>query len=151
MNKQGVGPSLTISIIAVAAFVMAIILIQNFSNGFYNDNALIINTGYNNVYTNINNTGTADLNRVTNTLNANGSSIVSTAISGIGTSLNAFAIGLGAINTLISLPTTVMSILLLVTEQMPAVGALLWFMTFAISIYLLMKVVQALRGTINEA
>jgi hypothetical protein len=148
MNNKGVGPSLTVTIIAVFAFVIAISLIWTMTEDFNTDNGLTFDSQYSDIYDNIS-ASTDDLQNISTGLS--NTNIITAAISGISSSLGAFAIGMGAITLLLQLPTIVMNIITPIMSAFPGLGLLFTFILFAVIVYLSMKGVQALRGTLNEA
>ena len=153
MNKNG--KTLTTLVIAALAFITVISLAIIANDEFYigipavaQNNSGIYNSSLNylsnqtNMQIGILNPLSPSTNFLTDVFKS-GVTIFTTAV-----------IGLNTLKTFLILPAILIGIFQNISSTLPLGGAalpLLWFFTSAATIYIVMKFIQAIRGTINEA
>lgn len=151
MNKQGRGPSLTFLLIAIMAGVTAVILLSSFYSNFTNLNGYSYDSTYNSTINNITSSATG-LNNLANNIESSGrnETLVQQLWSGGVNFYNTLTLGISTIGqTLALLP--IMNALIETLGVIPAVSLLLGFFTSSIVVFFIYKMIQAKRGSLQEA
>lgn len=151
MNNRGANPNLTWIVIGLAVFIAVIALAASAYNGFTAENNIYQWNSSTRALDNISSmvTDQNGLNGINTALRQNQFSLVKNAIGGIASSLNAFMIGFGAISLLLQMPQLVQTTFDVITSVIGVPSALLWLISFVITFYIIMKIIQAYRGTIS--
>lgn len=148
MNRRGAGTNLTFLIIAIAAFVATITLVSTAYVQFANDNGASIDPVYLAAYNNISSKQN-DLNTLEGSLTS--VSLITALPTIASTFFNSIGFGLTAITNFFSLLTIIPSIINTVSGATGLPSPLVWFAIFAVSIFVAMKILKAIRGTPEEA
>jgi hypothetical protein len=153
MNNRG--KTLTTLVIATLAFITVISLAIIANDDFYSG---IIPTGQND--SGIYNSSLGNLSDTTNMqtgilnpLSPSTNFFADVFKSGV-TIFTTTMIGLNTLKTFLTLPGILIGIFQNIGSTLPlgsSAAPLIWFFTSAASIYIVMKFIQAVRGTINEA
>lgn len=149
MNNKGAGTNLTFLIIGIAAFVVVITILTSAYVEFKTTNGASVDSEYLATYNNI-----SDKRSDLNELEEDVTSVnVITSLPVIASSfINSLAFGLTAITNMFSLLTIIPSLINTISERVAFLPAeLIWFAIFAITIFIAMKILKAIRGTPEEA
>ena len=157
MNNRGSAPTITWIVIGLAVFIAVIALANSAYQDFALSNGVLTHSpGYdalNNISNLINDNSKDSLNGINTQLRGSDGlfGIVTSTVSGIGSTLNAFMIGFGALSLLLRVPQLLTVTFTSVTAGFGGVipYALSWLILFVITFYVIMKMIQAYRGTIN--
>lgn len=146
-DKKAKGPSLLFIILGLGVFLTIIVLSFNMYNGFMTSNGQTIDPTYAAYYNNLSSqrSGLDTLNT-----NLNAATIASIPQAVGSTLMSVLNIGLGAIRGLITIATLLPQAFTILSEGLHLPEPLIWLVTFIIGVYIAIKLVQALRGSIIE-